>query len=312
MPKHIRIGIAIMTVKNSKKNNGAAMVQDQDDDLATHFGSLNLSKTTMSVMPDPDSCLAHLRLLAAFEKLKNQVGLQDGIWDIWDKRAASADNSLDVLVKLREKRWAIYVARAVDRYEAWWRSFESDMLLEEEMAVGAGEERYSEFTEAKPASWRANMLPPLGTCCRRIALGDYRDLIHCRCPFGMACAYAKPKVISRGISQVPRFCSCMWRSHICRIASGTITGPFGHLAFPGSSSTPRLAMICHTQSLPSARQHGLQEPAETGTMLQILCIKKSDAHPALQNSRSLGRHVACLETTRVTGTATCRSCYRRS
>lgn len=153
-----------MTVRNTKKLNGSlASAYGHDEDLATHFGALDLSRSSTSAIPDSDSCLAHLRLLAAFEKLRNRVGHQDGIWDIWDKRAASADNSLDVLVKLREKRWAIYVARAVDRYEAWWRSFDSDMLLEEEMAVGADSARYERFTAAKPASWRATMLPPIGT-----------------------------------------------------------------------------------------------------------------------------------------------------
>lgn len=150
-----------MTVKNTKKVTGA--VPSACADLSTHFGSLDLSKST-SAMPDPDACLAHLRLLTAFEKLRSRIGLQDGIWDIWDKRAASADNSLDVLVKLREKRWAIFVARAVDRYEAWWDCFADEMLDEDDMTPGESEPaRYGRFTEGKPLTWKASMLPPIGT-----------------------------------------------------------------------------------------------------------------------------------------------------
>lgn len=152
-----------MTVKNSKKVTGVP----PSADLATHFGALDLKAT--SIMPDADACLAHLRLLTAFERLKNRTGLQDGIWDIWDTRAASADNSLDVVVKLREKRWAIYVARAVDRYEAWWRSLGEDMLLEGQMTKGAAPgSRYQQFTDTK--SMETSMLPPIGTQSRRIPL----------------------------------------------------------------------------------------------------------------------------------------------
>ncbi len=126
------------------------------------LGSLNLSDGPLTT-PDAESCLAHLRLLHAFEKLKSRVGLKDGLWDIWDNRASSANNSLDVLVKLREKRWAVYIARAVDRYEAWWKSFPSAMLLQSDMLQGSDTpDKYFNFLHSKPMLWKEENLPPLG------------------------------------------------------------------------------------------------------------------------------------------------------
>ncbi|KAI8193166.1 hypothetical protein KHU50_012681 [Colletotrichum sp. SAR 10_65] len=101
-----------------------------------------------TAVPTEAHCLAHLRLLYAFNRLKTETGYRNGLWNIFDSRAGSqtsahdskkaaisdpAEPSIDILVKLREKRWAVYVARAVSRYEAWWSSFVPDMLLEKDM-----------------------------------------------------------------------------------------------------------------------------------------------------------------------------------
>lgn len=132
-------------------------------ELVNKLQSLDLS-TTASTTPDTASLLAHLRLLLTFEKLKQQIGFTDGLWDIWDNRAASADNSLEVLVKLREKRWAIYIARAVDRYEEWWNILPHDMLFEKDMMRGTEchPEKYVQFMDAKLIPWKMEMLPPIG------------------------------------------------------------------------------------------------------------------------------------------------------
>ncbi|KAI3555064.1 hypothetical protein CABS01_11525 [Colletotrichum abscissum] len=193
-----------------------------------------------SSFPTQDACLAHLRLLTAFNRLKTETGYRDGLWDIWDARAGTTitpmkhtgtrngdgdsngtkseehnhkttkrapmdpdtgikpELDLDSLIRLREKRWAIYLGRAVDRYAAWWRSFGPDMLLESDMLVigskpsqslsssnggdpagcqskaqGEAEHetgesrqhrsraRYEGFPESKPMVWREEMLPPL-------------------------------------------------------------------------------------------------------------------------------------------------------
>lgn len=130
--------------------------------IAASLGNLSLDEASPG-KPAPDACLAHLRLLFAFQVIKNEVGYRDGLFDMWDERARG---SPQVVSKLREKRWALYVARAVDRYTAWWNSFVPDMLLEGDMVapgIADREGRYDAFvTEARPAQWTEDMLPPLG------------------------------------------------------------------------------------------------------------------------------------------------------
>lgn len=133
------------------------------EDLTPALGGLSLEETSLGT-PSPDACLAHLRLLYAFQVLKNEIGYKNGIFDIWDERAVGGNPQ--VLAALREKRWALYVARAVDRYASWWQSFVPDMLLESDMiepGVEGRDGRYAKFTsEAKPVRWTDEMLPPLG------------------------------------------------------------------------------------------------------------------------------------------------------
>jgi len=142
--------------------------------------------------PDGDTCLAHLKLLFAIQVMKEEVGYTDGLWEISDTRAddsaaaseltdmeeasisapapavdEAAKKKLAVLSKLREKRWAIFLARAVDRYEAWWTSMqrpgagltEADMYMQ-------GSEKYDRFVSADNdlLAWDASTLPPLGQC----------------------------------------------------------------------------------------------------------------------------------------------------
>ncbi|KAL9942838.1 hypothetical protein ACHAQF_005905 [Verticillium nonalfalfae] len=76
-------------------------------DLAPALGELNLSGAAAEKLTS-DACLAHLRLLFAFQVLKNEVGYTDGLWEIWDERAKG---SAQVLAALREKRWALGTSR---------------------------------------------------------------------------------------------------------------------------------------------------------------------------------------------------------
>ncbi|KAM0327175.1 hypothetical protein ACHAQA_006307 [Verticillium albo-atrum] len=131
------------------------------NDLAPALGALSLNSTPMA-KPTADVCLAHLRLLFAFQVLKNEVGYTDGLWEIWDERAKG---NAKVLAALREKRWALYVARAVDRYAAWWQSFVPDMLLESDLVtpgmVGRTGRYIGFVNDAKPMKWTEDMLPPI-------------------------------------------------------------------------------------------------------------------------------------------------------
>jgi hypothetical protein len=145
------------------------------EEINASFSNLRIGDAPKN-FPDTDLCLAHLKLLEAFFILKQEVGYTDGAFDIWDSRAPGTDESmandqmarnarLEALSKIREKRWALYVARAVHRFEVWWMKvlcqYEQSVMLTE------GAMRYKEFQDfpgaGKVQRWNTAMLPPLGT-----------------------------------------------------------------------------------------------------------------------------------------------------
>lgn len=164
-------------------------------DITAAFSSLNISPTPQD--PTVDTCLAHLKLLFALQSLKEDVGYTDGLWGIWDSRAGGPDSDIDTdlpddslppsaaaapditgspgekgkippsdlqkirLSKIREKRWALFVARAVDRYEAWWNTFPKKMLREADMNDQSGAKYHHFVDETAYLRWTQEMLPPL-------------------------------------------------------------------------------------------------------------------------------------------------------
>lgn len=116
---------------------------------------------------DLDTIFSHLKLLHAVQMLKEDIGYSNGLWNIWDAEALAmpkADEASKALAlsRLREKRWAIFVARAVDRYEAWWRTLPSDMLQQRDMASPDSPKFMAYMLGDQGMTWTADMLPPLG------------------------------------------------------------------------------------------------------------------------------------------------------
>lgn len=170
--------------------------------LTAAFDNLRLSAHPGN--PQVDTCLAHLKLLFAFQWMKEDVGFTDGLWGLDDDLAGPIDpilkrrpekrdekgaekktgnenetadqepsvkekmrnKNLETLSEIREKRWALFVARAVDRYEAWWQAMvkitNARPLKESDMTTGSA--KYSEFPSNIDGTmhWDENMLPPLG------------------------------------------------------------------------------------------------------------------------------------------------------
>ncbi|KAK4501518.1 hypothetical protein PRZ48_007327 [Zasmidium cellare] len=96
-------------------------------DITAGFTNLNISNQSQSPdgFPQPAECIAHLKVLECFYRLKQTVGSTDGLFGIEDKfvtghTIAQSDKTGELLAKLAEKRWAIYLHRAVDRFQAWW------------------------------------------------------------------------------------------------------------------------------------------------------------------------------------------------
>ncbi|KAI1488442.1 hypothetical protein F5X96DRAFT_671707 [Biscogniauxia mediterranea] len=143
------------------------------EDISAAFSSLKLPISVGDVTPD--TCLAHLKLLFAFQTLKDDIGYTDGLWAIYDTRVLTEqqgkarpfekgqkldDDTARELARLREKRWALYVARAVDRYQTWWKTFQANWLTEEDMESDSA--KYKTFpVVSDPLKWTDRMLPPL-------------------------------------------------------------------------------------------------------------------------------------------------------
>lgn len=147
---------------------------------------MNLRVTNGARDPDVDTCLAHLKLLHAIHNMKEEVGYTDGLFGLWDSRASGthflveSENEVKeqpyystqempledrkrYLSRIREKRWALFVARAVDRYEATWNLQFKPTLTEDNSNIP---DMFSNFPyTGKPLKWDNWMMPPLGKLC---------------------------------------------------------------------------------------------------------------------------------------------------
>ncbi|KAI9734783.1 MAG: hypothetical protein M1818_006770 [Claussenomyces sp. TS43310] len=145
------------------------------DELTAGFANLDIAATPRK-FPDVDTTLAHLKLLEAFFALKEETGYTDGLFDLWDSRAQGAeDMAADVdparrrqhdeaVSKIREKRWILYVLRAVDRFEAWWAQVLSkrDLHCHALRQVEMCDADFAAFPSSGTAqTWSTSMLPPL-------------------------------------------------------------------------------------------------------------------------------------------------------
>jgi len=91
-----------------------------EQDIAIDLTNLNLSSTDF---PTVDQCIAHLKLLEAFHALRQAVGKTEGLFGIHNELASTTTGGYkDGLLKIFEKRWAIYVARAAGRFESWYET----------------------------------------------------------------------------------------------------------------------------------------------------------------------------------------------
>ena len=144
------------------------------DELTASIRNLHLSKpnvtTASQSLPSNDECIAHLKLLAAFANLREEVSETDGIFGLSDSLAdgytgGSRDQKL---IKIREKRWAVYVTRAVDRFQQWWANCVPDTI------TGAGDagsvcmkdvlqpsKLQNMVADTQALQWDRSLLPPL-------------------------------------------------------------------------------------------------------------------------------------------------------
>ena len=130
-------------------------------DITAAFSKLNLAA---SRTPTAHQCIAHLKLLEVFHQLREDVALKDGlfgIYDIYASKEGTKREHAELLTKIREKRWAIYVARAVIRFQRWWTVCvepTAKMLKQQEIQSTSKQAIYN----GPGIMFDHNNLPPLG------------------------------------------------------------------------------------------------------------------------------------------------------
>lgn len=130
-------------------------------DITASFSSLNLNRETAK--PTRDQCIAHLKLLECFHELRENVATNDGLFGIRDHFAQEVYDPkarADLLLKIREKRWAVYVAKAAERFEAWWQDA-IDLSGKWQHLQDIGQ-LSATIEDAKPFGHMMDSLPPIG------------------------------------------------------------------------------------------------------------------------------------------------------
>ena len=139
------------------------------EEITAAFANLNISDDPPE-FPTADHCLVHLKLLNAIHALKEDIGYTDGLFGLWDSRVETAGLDAQVrdkaLAKTREKRWSLYLARAVARFEEWWvlvlcpREHGTRLLGKDMVEDNAA---FTQFTsQGVVRKFTTAMLPPLG------------------------------------------------------------------------------------------------------------------------------------------------------
>lgn len=129
---------------------------------------LNLSPSIPTASITPDECIAHLKLLSAIADLRDTISRSDGLFGVHDSQIerfgvnnGGEQHMAKALALLREKRWGIYVCRAVERFTVWMercvRSGRPATVGEVERGDGL---TWVGLRERIP--WTVQMMPPLG------------------------------------------------------------------------------------------------------------------------------------------------------
>jgi hypothetical protein len=148
----------------------AADPVDPTEQLALELPKLNLGfdssfKSASNSTITRDQCVAHLKFLAVLADLRDAISGDDGLFDIFDAEAEKFPESLnEARARIREKRWAVYTARAVNRYTTWWSV---GLPRSSQMATISDLENvnYESVVNCDTlVAWSPENLPPLGKC----------------------------------------------------------------------------------------------------------------------------------------------------
>ncbi|KAJ5606308.1 hypothetical protein N7510_009089, partial [Penicillium lagena] len=108
-----------------------------------------------------DQCVVYIKFINALGRLRMDIASQDGLFGLWDADAAQFGNNNEILARIREKRWAVYTARAVDRYTKWWDACLPTANPMPAMATMRGSAYGRILCPDNEVVWQEKYLPPL-------------------------------------------------------------------------------------------------------------------------------------------------------
>jgi len=135
--------------------------------LTAGFSNLRISADDS---PNREQCIAHLKLLECFYRLRQNISSKDGLFGIYNQALTSANGNRQcddphALSLLGEKRWAVYVSKAVDRFERWRDAVaprQQRLMSADTNKGGLLETLVSTKTVYKTISFSTDNLPPVG------------------------------------------------------------------------------------------------------------------------------------------------------
>ncbi|RAK80547.1 uncharacterized protein BO72DRAFT_370858 [Aspergillus fijiensis CBS 313.89] len=112
-----------------------------------------------------DQCAAHLKLLAALADLRDNVANTRGIFGIQDPDPElfqpDSKEANEAWARVKEKRWAVYTTRAVDRYAAWWTLCAPASRAQPKLSTLKSTSYEKITTSDEPMKWSQDDMPPL-------------------------------------------------------------------------------------------------------------------------------------------------------
>lgn len=117
-----------------------------------------------------DQVVAHLKFLAVLADLRDFVSNSDGLFGLFDSAANEYPDSLnEARIRIREKRWAVYTARAVDRYQKWWSAclpMSRSVVTMQDLSSSSYETIVDCDTKVL---WSVENMPPIGEFALRVS-----------------------------------------------------------------------------------------------------------------------------------------------
>ncbi|PCH06631.1 Protein of unknown function DUF1399 [Penicillium occitanis (nom. inval.)] len=105
------------SIKETHSSLEETSIPSEEDQSVDYLGTKVSSLQTAT----PKECIDHLKFLSALAGLQHCIRTKDGLFGInHPGRLFTDDPATDARVE--EKRWQVYVSRAVDRFKDWWVS----------------------------------------------------------------------------------------------------------------------------------------------------------------------------------------------